>query len=189
VVAAGRSAPMEPVEINAGVYYLRQLRADDLIDDRPALIDAFADVELRRWVTRWRIDDLTDAADYVARRAREWITDERCSWAVADPTSGLLVGEIDLIRLTGDWRLAEAGCWVAPAWRGRGVAATALRAAIGFGAAALDLCQVDYVHARENLPSRRVAEKCGFVLQGPRDGLLVHTRHLRSPAVLPPSGL
>ena len=32
-------APWTPVEINAGQWYLRGLRADDRIDDRPALAD------------------------------------------------------------------------------------------------------------------------------------------------------
>jgi RimJ/RimL family protein N-acetyltransferase len=171
---------VEPVEINAGTYYLRQLRADDRIDDRQSLVDSFADTELRRFVTRWRIDDLSDATDYVARRAEEWEQDERCSWAVAEPTSGDLLGEVDLIRLDPGWRLAEAGCWVAPAWRGKGVAATALAAALRFGEAVLELRQVDYVHAPENLASERVAGKCGFVRQGVRDGLVVH--NLRFPA-------
>jgi len=30
---------MEPVEINAGAWYLRALRADDRVDDRPALAE------------------------------------------------------------------------------------------------------------------------------------------------------
>ena len=46
---------MDPVEINAGGWYLRALRADDRVDDRPALADG-------------GIDD----PDYVADRAREW---------------------------------------------------------------------------------------------------------------------
>jgi RimJ/RimL family protein N-acetyltransferase len=164
-----------PVEINAGPYYLRQLRADDRIDDRPSLVDAFADADLRRFVTRWRIDDMAGATDYVARRAEEWEQGERCSWAVAEPTTGELLGEVDLIRLAADWRHAEAGCWVMPERRGQGVAATALGAALRFGAAALDVRQVDYVHAADNTASERVAEKVGFVRQGVRDGLVVHT--------------
>jgi RimJ/RimL family protein N-acetyltransferase len=97
---------------------------------------------------------------------------------VAEPASGVLLGEIDLIRLADNWRLAEAGCWVAPEWRGRGVAPVALRAALRFGMAVLDLRDVEYVHATGNLPSRRVAEKCGFVAGETRDGLLVHTLHV-----------
>ncbi len=166
---------MEPVEINAGAYYLRQLRADDRLDDRPALVAAFADPDLRRWVTRWRIDDLDMAAEYVARRSDEWAAGERCSWGVAEPASGALLGEVDLIRLDPDWSTAEAGCWIAPDWRGKGVAATALGAALRFGAATLPLRQVDYLHAPDNTASERVAGKCGFVRVGVRDGLVLHS--------------
>jgi RimJ/RimL family protein N-acetyltransferase len=166
---------VEPVEINAGSYYLRQLRADDRIDDRPALVAAFADPELRRWVTRWQIEDLAEAGSYVSRRAEEWLEGERCSWAVAEPQTGDLVGEIDLIRLDSRWRLAEAGCWVGPRWRGRGVAGIALGAALRFGASALGLRQVDYLHDPDNAASRRVAEKSGFTAKGLREGLQVHS--------------
>lgn len=169
---------MEPVEINAGTYYLRQLRADDHIDDRPSLVDAFADDDMRRFVTRWRIDDLSDATKYVANRAAEWAADERCSWAVAEPTTGDLVGEVDLIRLDSDWSTAEAGCWVARSWRGRGVAPLALAAALRFAASSLEIDQVDYVHAPDNVASERVARKCGFVRQGVRHGLVVHSLRL-----------
>jgi RimJ/RimL family protein N-acetyltransferase len=169
---------VEPVEINAGAYYLRQLRADDRVDDRPALVDAFADVGLRRWVTRWRIDSFAEATEYVASRAEEWSSGERCSWAVAEPVSGALLGEVDLIRLEPDWRIAEAGCWVAPEWRGRGVAAAGLGAALRFGAGALSVRQIDYLHAPDNQASYRVAQKCGFAHRGTRDGLVLHTVNL-----------
>lgn len=169
---------MEPVEINAGAYYLRQLRADDRVDDRPALVDAFADAGLRRWVTRWRIESFAQATEYVARRAEEWASGERCSWAVTEPVSGALLGEVDLIRLEPDWRSAEAGCWVAPEWRGRGVAVAALGAALRFGAGALSLKQVVYLHAPDNDASYRVALKCGFTPRGSRDGLMLHTLDL-----------
>ena len=40
---------MEPVEINAGGYYLRALRADDRMDDRPRIVEGFADADFKRW--------------------------------------------------------------------------------------------------------------------------------------------
>lgn len=174
---------MEPVEINAGAYYLRQFRADDRIDDRPALVAAFADDDIRRWVTRWRIDDLAEAGRYVEHRAGEWATGERCSWAVAEPTTGELVGEVDLIRLADDWSAAEAGLWVAPGWRGRGVAVVALGAALRFGAGALGVARVDYVHGVGNTSSARVAAKCGFERVAEHDGLVVWRLTARGAAV------
>ncbi len=52
---------MEPVEINAGAWYLRALRADDRIDDRPALAElgesnpAYVEDSLARWAPRHRL--------------------------------------------------------------------------------------------------------------------------------------
>ncbi|APB01316.1 hypothetical protein [Nocardia seriolae] len=68
---------MEPIEINAGSWYLRALRADERIDDRPALADG----------------GITDP-DYVARRTAEWADESHFSWAVCVPTTAELVAEI-----------------------------------------------------------------------------------------------
>ena len=155
---------MEPIEINAGGFYLRALRADDLIDDRPAIVCAFADEETRRWVADYRIVGTADADAYVRRRAEEWQRGTRCSWAVAEPTTGALLGEVDLRGLDeGD---PQAACWTHPDHRGRGVASTALGAAVRFGFGALDLGTIGYQHDAGNAASRRVAEKCGFRLTG-----------------------
>lgn len=68
---------MEPIEINAGSWYLRALRADDRIDDRPALAAG----------------GITDP-DYVSRRTRDWDAETGYSWAVCEPTTAELVAEI-----------------------------------------------------------------------------------------------
>lgn len=76
---------MEPVEINAGRWYLRGLRADDRIDDRPALAELGA----------------TDP-DHVARSAVEWAENSRYSWAVCEPATGELLAEVALDRASGE---------------------------------------------------------------------------------------
>ena len=75
---------MEPVEINAGQWYLRALRADNRIDDRPALADL----------------GVTDP-DHVARSAAGWSADTGYSWAVCEVTTGELQAEITLDPQTG----------------------------------------------------------------------------------------
>ncbi|MDW5611073.1 hypothetical protein [Mycolicibacterium sp. D5.8-2] len=70
---------MEPVEINAGAWYLRGLRADDRVDDRPAL----ADLGEHR-------------ADYVDHLAAQWSSETLYSWAVCEPTTGELLAEVTL---------------------------------------------------------------------------------------------
>ncbi|BCI52078.1 hypothetical protein NIIDNTM18_13560 [Mycolicibacterium litorale] len=70
---------MEPVEINAGAWYLRALRADALMDDRPALADLGE----------------TDPG-HVGRADADWLADARYTWAVCEPTTGELLAEIAL---------------------------------------------------------------------------------------------
>ncbi|OXM49887.1 GNAT family N-acetyltransferase [Amycolatopsis alba] len=158
---------MEPVEINAGEYYLRQLRADKALDDRPALVAAFADPTHRKYVLNYRLRDLAEATEYVALRAAQWAGDERCSWAVAEPTTGDLLGEVGLRDLDLDVGYAEASVWVRAASRGKGVASTALSAALRFGFGGLGLREVSYRYEETNEVSASVARKCGFTLVGP----------------------
>lgn len=75
---------MEPVEINAGSWYLRALRADDRVDDRPALADLGE----------------TDPG-HVARRTAQWADDTAYSWAVCEPTTGELLAEVTLDPVSG----------------------------------------------------------------------------------------
>jgi len=144
---------MEAVEINAGEFYLRQLRADDRIDDRPALVGGGL------------CPDLDAAGAHIAERARRWHADESCSWAVCDQLTGVAVGQVEL-AMTG-----ELTCWTTPELRGRGVATRAVAAVLRFGFGFLDL---DRITARPPddpgdavTAARRVAVKCGFVTEGP----------------------
>jgi hypothetical protein len=70
---------MEPVEINNGTWYLRGLRYDDRVDDRPALAD----------LGESDLDYVDDAAD-------EWAADTKYTWAVCEPSTGELLAEVTL---------------------------------------------------------------------------------------------
>jgi hypothetical protein len=76
---------VEPVEINAGQWYLRGLRADSRIDDRPALTEL----------------GVTDP-DHVARSAAQWAADTSYSWAACEVTTGQLLAEVTLDVATGE---------------------------------------------------------------------------------------
>ncbi|MCW4352346.1 hypothetical protein ONR57_03420 [Hoyosella sp. YIM 151337] len=74
---------MEPIEINAGEWYLRALRCDERVDDGPALAE----------------HGVADPARYVASASRAWTDESRFSWAVCEPTSGEMLGEVALVPL------------------------------------------------------------------------------------------
>ncbi|MCP2260450.1 Protein N-acetyltransferase, RimJ/RimL family [Streptoalloteichus tenebrarius] len=182
---------MEPVEINAGTWYLRGLRVDRAFDDRPALVAAFADADHRRHVTDDAVEDLDSAGAYVARRAEEWERDSRCSWAVADTVSGEMLGEVGLKDLDLARGTAELACWTRPEHRGRGIMTTAALAALRFGFAGLGLRRVAFRHSADNRAAHRLAEKCGFtvddrlpgaaVVDGGRQDVLVWSRQASTP--------
>ncbi len=70
---------MKPVEINNGQWYLRALRCDDRVDDRPALAD-LGETNL----------------DYIDNAEDAWESDTRYTWAVCESTTGELLAEITL---------------------------------------------------------------------------------------------
>lgn len=75
---------MEPIEINAGGWYLRALRADERMDDRPSLLNLGE-----------------SNPTHVETRAAQWESDTLYSWAVCEPTTGELLAEVVLDPLTG----------------------------------------------------------------------------------------
>ncbi|MCY7343477.1 MAG: GNAT family N-acetyltransferase [Pseudonocardia sp.] len=156
---------MDPVEINAGAWYLRAPRADDRIDDRPAVVASFADPEIRRW--RRRPSPGVEEADaYIRRRAQDWVRDERYAWSVCDPATGEMLGEVELAELDLAMGVAVATSWALPAARGRGMITTVLSAVLRFGFGGLGLHRVGCAWADGNAASARVAEKCGFTVEG-----------------------
>lgn len=75
------------MEINAGAWYLRALRADELMDDRPALA-AMGESE----------------PGYVARCAARWASDTGYTWAVCEPTTGEMLAEVSIDPVAGTLR-------------------------------------------------------------------------------------
>jgi RimJ/RimL family protein N-acetyltransferase len=83
-------------------------------------------------------------------------------------------GSLDLRFQEGAW--AEVGYGLAPWARGRQVMTRALRLALSWGFGDLGLRGVQWRAEVGNNASRRVAEKCGFRVEGTVRGLLFHRR-------------
>ncbi|WP_026919211.1 hypothetical protein [Gordonia shandongensis] len=69
---------MEPVEVNAGAWYLRALRDDDRLSDVRAL----------------RLLGVPDPAAYVRSADRAWSDETALRWAVCVPTTGELAAVV-----------------------------------------------------------------------------------------------
>jgi RimJ/RimL family protein N-acetyltransferase len=128
------------------------------------VLASFRDPDVRRWRHR-PAPDPAEADAYVRERALGWARDRRLSWAVCGLTGDML-GEIELMDLDLGMATAEAACWALPAARGLGMITNALSAVLRFGFGGLGLHRVEYQWAEGNAASARVAEKCGFALEG-----------------------
>ena len=170
---------MEPVEINAGEYYLRAFRNDDRVNDVPALVEIYADPETKRYMNRLSIDDASTAELFIMLMANGWAKNYRWSWAVCDAVTADMVAGIILHNVDHVLKSAEVTCWTHPAHRGKGVLPTALNAVLGWAFGAQGMHRIVYKHSVFNTASQRVPEKCGFTLEGRlRDSLVIDDQHV-----------
>lgn len=98
---------------------------------------------------------------------------------MCEPTTGEMLGEIELAALDLRAGTAEAACWALPNARRRGMTGTALSAALRFGFGAVGLHRVSYLWAEGNAASAAVANRCGFRPEGRmREAWLVDGHHV-----------
>jgi RimJ/RimL family protein N-acetyltransferase len=165
---------VEPVEINAGEYYLRAFRNDDRISDIQALIDIHSDEETKRYMNRLGAEDVPGAKTFIMLMTNGWERDYRWSWAVCDAVTAEVVAGVVLHNLDRFVGSAEVTCFTHPAHRGKGILPTALNAVIGWAFGAAGMHRIIYKHSVFNKASQRIPEKCGFTLEGRlRDGLII----------------
>ena len=143
---------------------LRPWRAEDA----PAVVAAIdGDPEIARWLDQVpQPYGLQDAHAYVAACRRGWAEGTAATFAVVDAIDRRLVGSLSLRLADLPAGVAEAGYWVAREARGRGVTTRAL---VLVSRWALSLDGVARLQLRadvQNSPSRRVAEKAGYTLEG-----------------------
>jgi RimJ/RimL family protein N-acetyltransferase len=80
--------------------------------------------------------------------------------------SGSLLGSVGLHRT--DWTLpkTEVGYWIRPSAGGQGFVSEGVQALVDWSVNQLHAQRVELVTDEINSASRRVAERCGFVLEG-----------------------
>lgn len=88
-------------------------------------------------------------------------------WAIEEKTTGAYIGELGFEDFKRDIEpslkdVPEIGWGLVPSMHGKGYAAEAVRAAIAWGESHLESARTACIIRPENLPSIRVAEKCGY---------------------------
>lgn len=150
---------MEPFELTDGVVVLRAPGPQDV--DR--ITEICQHPSIQQWTTVPSPYARADAEGFVTGMVREgWADGKSLNWAVR--VDDVLVGMVGLaMEGVGS---AEIGYWLAPDHRGRGLMSRAVALVLdtAFGRLALD--RVLWRAYAGNLPSRQVAERAGFRVEG-----------------------
>ena len=157
-----------PVLTGYGVR-LRAHRPDDVA----SMVQACNDPQTQYWLAQLpRPYAREDAWAHLEEMAEEQAAGRAVFWALADPATDQLVGEIGMWGLArGESRSAELGYWTHPAARGRrmttaGVQLVARYAVLGHDRGGFGLTRVVIRVAEGNIASHRVALGAGFHLSG-----------------------
>jgi RimJ/RimL family protein N-acetyltransferase len=166
-VASPAASPAAPnrwpddLVLREGDLVLRRWRTEDAA----AISVACQDPEISRWIPVIpQTYGLADAVEFLAEAADEWRAGSSRAFAIVDVRDGLL-GAVTLHGPEG--HLAEIGYWLAPDARGRGIATRAVRLLTRHAFRAEPaLVRIGLRTLRGNDASARVAERCGFTLEG-----------------------
>lgn len=136
--------------------------------DEPAIVETCNDPTSRLWLAGL-------PSPYTQATARDYLhtciwlaaTGNKATWAVADPVTDQLLGNIAIMGLDGlDPASGEIGYWAHPAARGRGVMTEATRLVVDHAFRTMGLRRLSLMAATSNRPSNRVAQSSGFRLVG-----------------------
>ncbi|QJR14463.1 GNAT family N-acetyltransferase [Usitatibacter palustris] len=145
---------------------LRAVRAGQGAEVHEALVESYP--QLATWMPWAKQLQSSEETEAYAREAQaKWLarTTLDFTWYSKD---GAVVGKGGLHTI--DWAIPkfEIGYWVRTTRARQGFASEGTRALAEFARTHLGARRIEITSDARNLPSRRVAEKCGFTLEGIR---------------------
>lgn len=120
-----------------------------------------ADDQMLRWSSLGRVTDLQETKAWARSRA----TPQRMEWTIRLPT-GELAGRVALHQVDVEHGQAEIGYGLFEAHRGKGLARRVVTTVTAYGFEDLKLHRIILEHGVANEPSCRIAEFCGYRLEG-----------------------
>jgi [ribosomal protein S5]-alanine N-acetyltransferase len=106
-----------------------------------------------------------DGLSWIARSQAETLESENIGLAVVD-AADCMVGYVGLHNIDRTHLQAEIAFWIDPTMQGKGYAAEAARAMLGFAFNTLGLNRICAYHMVRNAASEQLLRKIGFVEEG-----------------------
>ncbi|MFD8915373.1 GNAT family N-acetyltransferase [Streptomyces sp. NPDC059575] len=151
---------MDPVTLTTDRLRMRAVGPADT----DAVYAAAQDPESQRWISSFPSPYLREHAEaFIGVVARGWADDSEYHFGLFVP-DGALAGMLGVMRRGPG--AAEVGFWATREHRGRGYVTEAALAAARWAFAHLSVDRLEWRAEVGNLPSRAVAERVGFTMEG-----------------------
>ena len=109
---------------------------------------------------------LRHAKVFIGQSATDWAAAVRYDFAIVDARDETFCGSVGLSQIDQRHKLANVGFWVRRSRVGQGIATAAVQLIADFGFSELGLSRLEFLVARTNHASQRVAAKVGAKLEG-----------------------
>lgn len=134
--------------------------------DVDATFAIMADPQVKRYFGSLPMTEREQAVDRVERVRAAFAERSGIRWAIARRSDDVFIGSCGFWRIEAKHARAEVGYELAPAAWGLGVMTEVLRAVLTFAFETMKLHSVEAQIHPDNVASRRVLEKVGFVQEG-----------------------
>lgn len=153
---------LNPVELETTRLKLRWMDEDDA----EAHFAVRSDPEVARYLSRGPWTELAQAVESIEQTRANYASGTGLRLGIVLRETGQLIGDASLYAFVDASRRCDIGYTLGQAHWGRGYAAEALEALLGYGFDALDLNRVEADIDPANAASSRVLEKLGFRREG-----------------------
>ncbi len=113
-----------------------------------------------------RVVDAESAEAFIWERAQMWEKCDAFHFGIWNKTSKLYAGEVCFKNLVWSVPKADIGYYVVQEYEGKGLMSASVRLLLPFAFEHLRIEKLQLRCSTENVASRRVAERCGFMLEG-----------------------
>ena len=163
-----------PEQIETERMILRATRADDAPETFLAVLESFN--ELAPWMPWVHPEPKLAGSEAFNQEAQfKWVSREMLDFQWVDKVSGELIGKGGFHTINWEIPKFEIGYWVRTSMGGRGYCTEAVNALVAFSKQQLGAKRLEICSDPRNEKSRRVAERCGFALEG------ILRRNMRDP--------
>ena len=157
-----------PESIETERLLIRPFNSEDALPLHQALLESINELRQYLWFLPWLTVAPTLQSAATRCKSAESNFRQRLDlpYLAFERTTGRLIGSVGLHRT--DWEIpkTEVGYWIRSSEQGLGFATEGVNAITSWALHELEAKRVELISDEENAASRRVAEKCGFVLEG-----------------------